>query len=153
MFTHFQFAELAAAAWCGPALHSAGVHVSITGSITYTQYGVHYFVAQAGTEHGWVTYSSYGHTCPFAAITAAVAHYAQAAQEQATGLALLAEASQGHAARVLSAAEQALRGAPLALSPEQAPEIVCEVCQEGRDALGQCRCCYVPAVQLVAHAA
>ena len=152
MFTHFQFAELAAA-WCGPALHSAGVHVSITGSVTHTQYGVHYFVAQAGTEHGWALYFACGLACPFAAITAAVAHYAQAAQEQATGLALLAEAAEGHAARVLSAAEQALSGAPLALSPEQAPEIVCEVCQEGRDALGQCRCCYVPASQLLAHAA
>jgi len=150
MFTHFQFAELAAAAWCGPALHSAGFHVSITGSITHTQFGVHYFVAQAGTEHGWVTYFSCGLSCPFAAITAAVAHYAQAAQEQATGLALLAEGAQGHAARILSAAEQALSGAPAQL---QAPEIVCVVCQEGRDALGQCACCYVPASHLVAHAA
>ena len=149
MFTHFQFAELAVAAWCGPALHTAGVHVSITGSVAYTQYGVTYFVAQAGTEYGWATYSSYSHTCPFAAITAAVAHYAQAAQEQAAGLTLLAESAQGHAARVLSAAEQAFSGAPV---PEQAPEIVCVVCQEGRDALGQCGCCYVRASEL-AHAA
>lgn len=152
MFTHFQFAELAAAAWCGPALHSAGVHVSITGSVTHTQYGVHYFVAQAGTEHGWASYFACGLSCPFAAITAAVAHYAQAAQEQAAGLALLAQAAQGHAARVLSAAEQAFSGAPVTLQV-QAPEIVCAVCSEGRDALGQCRCCYVSAPQLVARAA
>ncbi|MFC6223794.1 hypothetical protein ACFP2F_11130 [Hymenobacter artigasi] len=151
MFTHFQFAELAAAAWCGPALHS-GVHVSITGSVAHTQYGVHYFVAQAGTEHGWVSHFSCGHLCPFAAIAAAVAHYAQAAKEQAAGVVMLAEAAEGHAARVLSAAEQALSGAPLALA-EQAPEIVCVVCQEGRDALGQCGCCYVHAPQLVSHAA
>lgn len=134
MFTHFQFAELAAA-WCGPALHSAGVHVSITGPTTRPQYGVHYFVAQAGTEHGWASYFSCGVSCPFAAIAAAVAHYALAAQEQAAGLALLAESAQGHAARVLSAAEQAYSGAPLALPQEAAPEIVCVVCQEGRDAL------------------
>jgi hypothetical protein len=150
MFTHFQFAELAAAAWCGPALHSAGVHVSMTGSTTHTQYGVHYFVAQAGTEHGWVTYFSYGLSCPFAAIAAAVAHYAQATKEQAAGVVMLAQAAEGHAARVLSAAEQAFSGAPV---PEPAPEIVCVVCQEGRDALGQCGCCYSPAPQLVAHAA
>lgn len=146
MFTHFQFAELAAAAWCGPALRSAGVHVSITGSTAHTHYGVHYFVAQAGTEHGWATYFSCGHPCPFAAVTAAVAHYAQATQAQAAGLAMLAEAAQGHAARVLAAAEQAFSGA-------QAPGVVCEVCQEGRGALGQCGCCYVPAPQLVARAA
>ncbi|ALW86869.1 hypothetical protein AUC43_18375 [Hymenobacter sedentarius] len=152
MFTHFQFAELAAAAWCGPALHAAGVHVSITGSAARPQYGVHYFVAQAGTEHGWASYFACGLSCPFAAITAAVAHYAQAAKEQAAGLAMLAEAAQGHAARVLSAAEQSFSGAPLALPQEQAPEIVCTVCQEGRDALGQCGCCYVPAPHLQACA-
>lgn len=150
MFTHFQFAELAAAAWCGPALHSAGVHVSITGSAARPQYGVHYFVAQAGTEHGWVSHFACALSCPFAAIAAAVAHYSRAAQEQAAGLALLAECAQSHAARVLSAAEQAFSGAPV---QEPAPEIVCVVCQEGRDALGQCRCCYSPASQLVAHAA
>ena len=85
-------------------------------------------------------------------LAAAVASYAQAAQEQAAGLALLAEAAEGHAARVLSAAEQAFSGAQ-APAQVQAPEIVCVVCQEGRDALGQCRCCYVPAPQLLAHAA
>ena len=148
MFTHFQFAELAAAAWCGPALHSAGVHVSITGPVSRPQFGVHYFVAQAGTEYGWAGYFSCGLSCPFVAIAAAVAHYAQAVKEQAAGVLMLAEAAEGHAARVLSAAEQALSGAQ-----EQAPEIVCVVCQEGRDALGQCRCCYVPAPQLLAHAA
>ncbi len=151
MFTHFQFAELAAAAWCGPALH-CGVHVSITGSIAYPSYGVHYFVAQAGTEHGWVSHFACGHACPFAAIAAAVAHYAQAAKEQAAGVLMLAEAAEGHAARVLSAAEQAFSGAQ-APALEPAPEVVCVVCEEGRDALGQCRCCYSPAPQLVAHAA
>jgi len=152
MFTHFQFAELAAAAWCGPALHSAGVHVSITGSVAHTQYGVHYFVAQTGTEYGWVSHFSCGLKCPFAAIAAAVAHYAQAAKEQAAGVLMLAEAAEGHAARVLSAAEQAFSGEQEPIQ-EQAPEVICVVCQEGRDALGQCRCCYVPASQLVAHAA
>ncbi|WP_310391363.1 hypothetical protein [Hymenobacter sp.] len=144
MLSHFQFAELAAAAWCGPALHTAGVHVSISGPVSRPQFGVHYFVAQAGTEYGWAGYFSCGVSCPFAAIAAAVASYAQAAQEQAAGLALLAEAAQGHAARVLSAAEQAFSGAP-ALPEEAASEIVCVVCQEGRDALGQCGCCYVRA--------
>lgn len=147
MLSHFQFAELAAAAWCGPALHTTGVHVSITGPISRPQFGVHYFVAQAGTEHGWVSYFSCGVSCPFAAIAAAVASYAQATQERADGLALLADAAQGHAARVLSAAEQAYSGAP-ALSEETTPAIVCGVCQEGRDALGQCGCCYVRAPQL-----
>lgn len=151
MFTHFQFAELAAAAWCGPALHTAGVHVSITGSVTHAQYGVHYFVAQAGTEYGWASYFACGLSCPFAAITAAVAHYAQATQEQAAGVVMLAKAAEGYAARVLSAAEQAFSGA-LALPQEVAPEVVCVVCQEGRDALGQCGCCYVRASDL-AHAA
>lgn len=151
MFTHFQFAELAAAAWCGPALHTAGVHVSITGPVTRPQFGVHYFVAQAGTEHGWASYFSCGISCPFAAIAAAVAHYAQAVKEQAAGTVMLAEAAEGHAARVLSAAEQAFTGA-LAPAQEQASEIVCVVCQEGRDALGQCGCCYVRASEL-AHAA
>ena len=151
MFTHFQFAELAAVAWCGPALHS-GVHVSITGSVAHTQYGVHYFVAQAGTEHGWVSHFSCGHLCPFAAIAAAIAHYAQAAKEQAAGVVMLAEAAEGHAARVLSAAEQAFSGVQLP-AEEPAPEIVCVVCQAGRDALGQCGCCYVHAPQLVGHAA
>ena len=151
MFTHFQFAELAAAAWCGPALHSTGVHVSITGNIAHTQYGVHYFVAQAGTEHGWASYFSCGVPCPFAAIAAAVAHYAQAVQEQAAGLAMLAEAAQGHAARVLSAAEQAFSGTPV-LAQQAAPEIVCVVCQEGRDALDLCVCCYVPVPHLQACA-
>ncbi|MDO7848696.1 hypothetical protein Q5H92_20185 [Hymenobacter sp. M29] len=152
MFTHFQFAELAAAAWCGPALHSAGVHVSITGSVAHTQYGVHYFVAQAGTEHGWVSFHANGLTCPFAAIAAAVAHYAQFAKEQAAGVLMLAEAAEGHAARVLSAAEQAFSGVQLP-AEEAASEIICVVCEEGRDTLGQCRCCYSPAPQLVAHAA
>ena len=150
MLSHFQFAELAAAAWCGPALHTAGVHVSITGHVSRPQFGVHYFVAQAGTEYGWVSFFSCGVSCPFAAIAAAVAHYAQAAQEQAAGLALLAEATQGHAARVLSAAEQAFSGAP-ALPEEAAPKIVCVVCQEGRDAFWQCGCFYVRASEL-AHA-
>ncbi|WP_345120222.1 hypothetical protein [Hymenobacter antarcticus] len=77
-----------------------------------------------------------------------MAHYAQAAKEQAAGVVMLAEAAEGHAARVLSSAEQAFSGAQ-----EQAAEIVCVVCQEGRDALGQCGCCYVSAPQLVAHAA
>lgn len=152
MFTHFQFAELAAAAWCGPALHTAGVHVSITGPVSRPQFGVHYFVAQAGTEYCWAGYFSCGVSCPFAAIAAAVAHYAKAAKEQATGVVMLAEAAEGHAARVLSAAEQAFSGAQFP-AQEQAPEIVCVVCQEGRDALGQCRCCYVSAPQLLAHAA
>ena len=93
MFTHFQFAELAAGAWCGLALHTAGVHVSITGPVSRPQFGVHYLVAQAGTEHGWASYFSCGVSCPFAAISSAVAEYAVAAQEQATGLALLAEAA------------------------------------------------------------
>jgi len=147
MLSHFQFAELAAAAWCGPALHTTGVHVSITGPVSHPQFGVHYFVAQAGTEHGWVSYFSCGVSCPFAAIAAAVASYAQAVQKHAAELALLADAAQGHAARVLSAAEQAYNGAP-ALSEEAAPEIVCVVCQEGRDAPGQCGCCYVRTSEL-----
>ena len=152
MFTHFQFAELAAAAWCGPALHAAGVHVSITGPVSRPQFGVHYFVAQAGTEYGWASFFSCSLSCPFAAITAAVAHYAQAAKEQAAGVVMLAEAAEGHAARVLSAAEQAFSGAQ-SPAQEQAPEVVCVVCEEGRDALGQCRCCYSTAPHLVAHAA
>ena len=147
MLTPFQFSQLAAAAWSGPALlcHFAGVerYVSVGGHASDT-YQVSYHAAKG---RGYI-YLGRG-TCPFAAILAAVGRFAQ----QCT-VPLLGAAMQGHAARVVSAAEQAFSGYPMPVLVEvpEVPVVVCVVCSEGRDAFGQCRCCYVPAVQWAACA-
>jgi hypothetical protein len=145
MLTPFQFSQLAATAWCGPALtcHFAGVqrYVASSGHTTET-YQVSY---HAGATQEQVYQGS--SPCPFEAILQAVAAFAQRCT-----VPLLGATVQGHAARVVSAAEQAFSGAPTP-APVLVPEVVCAVCSEGRDAFGHCGCCYVPAPQLVASAA
>ena len=145
MLTPFQFSQLAATAWSGPALtcHFASVqrYVATSGYTTET-YHVSYHAGE-GQEHVYQA----GAPCPFEAVIKAVAAFA----ERCT-VPLLGSAVQGHAARIVSAAEQAFSGAPTP-APVLVPEVVCAVCSEGRDALGQCRCCYSPAPQLVASAA
>ncbi|WP_157780980.1 hypothetical protein [Hymenobacter sedentarius] len=144
MLTPFQFSQLAATAWCGPALtcHFASVqrYVASSGYITET-YHVSYHAGE-GQQHVYQA----GAPCPFVAILQAVAAFA----ERCT-VPLLGATVQGHAARIVSAAEQAFSGAP-APAPVPVPEVVCAECGEGRDAFGQCRC-YVPAPHLVASAA
>ena len=149
MLTPFQFSQLAATAWSGPSLtcHFAGVHryVASSGYTTET-YQVSYHVGE-GQEQVYQASAP----CPFEAILKAVAGFAQRCT-----VPLLGAAMQGHAARIVSAAEQAFSGAPTpppTPAPVLLPVVVCAVCSESRDALGQCACCYVPAPQLLAVAA
>ncbi|ALW84969.1 hypothetical protein AUC43_07615 [Hymenobacter sedentarius] len=115
-------------------------YVASSGYITET-YHVSYHAGE-GQQHVYQA----GAPCPFVAILQAVAAFA----ERCT-VPLLGATVQGHAARIVSAAEQAFSGAP-APAPVPVPEVVCAECGEGRDAFGQCRC-YVPAPHLVASAA
>ena len=142
MLTHSQLSQLAAAAWCGPALQqfgpTPGLLVSIDGYPGSPRYGVTYLLPGAGFGRPaghCALFGSHGVACPFQAVTAAVGAWAaQAAAAAAfSGCAGTAAAVQrvvAHAATVVRQAARDLAGQ-------------CPACGESADPFGHCACEYV----------